>query len=57
MDVVLERGIPTEKALAEAAGEWLQLHMDALRMVLQMRNGLERLSTLLICALEGSVSI
>ena len=57
MDVVLERGIATEGALAEAAGEGLQLHMDALCMILEMRYGLERLPTLLVGAPEGPVSV
>ena len=39
--MVLERGVATEGALTEDAGEGFQLHVDALCMILEMRNGLE----------------
>ena len=57
VDVVLERGIATEGALAEAAGEGLQLHVDALRVVLEVGYGLEGLPALLVGALERAVPV
>ena len=57
VDMVLERRIPTEKALAEAACEWLQLHMNALSMILEMRYRFKGLPTFLIGTLEGPVPV
>ena len=48
MNVVLKGGVSAEEALAETTRERLKLHVDALRMVFEMRDGLEGLSTLLI---------
>jgi hypothetical protein len=46
LDVVLEGGIAREQTLTEDAFEWLEFHVNALRMIFQMRNRLKSLSTI-----------
>lgn len=56
-NVVLERGVAREVTLAEDTFEGLQLHVDALRMVLQVRNRLESFATARVSATERPNSV
>ena len=55
--MILEGRIAAEKALAEAAGERLHLHVNALSVVLQMTDRLEGLAALLVSALERPLTV
>ena len=52
-DVELEAGVAREQALAEDALEGLKLHVDALRVVLQVRDRFEGLFAAAVSAAEG----
>jgi hypothetical protein len=54
LDVVLEGGIAREQTLTEDAFEWLEFHVNALRMIFQMRNRLKSLSTIWVSTSERS---
>lgn len=50
LQVVLQRAHPREVPAAERAVKWLQLHVDALGVVFQVRDGLESLAAVLVGA-------
>ena len=54
LDVVLKTGVAGEQALAEDAFKGFELHVDALRVILEVRNRLESLVTIAVLAAEGS---
>ena len=54
LDVELEGRVPAEHALAKLTLKWFQFHVDALCVVLQVRDRLECLPTAFIGALERS---
>ena len=54
LDVEFEWRVATEDIFAELALKRLELEMDALSVILKMRNGFESLSTPRMCTLKGT---
>ena len=54
LDVVLEGAVAAEQAFAEDAFKWLQLHVNRLSVIFQMRYRFKRFATIRVSAAERS---